>query len=92
MPVEMSGMTLSANITNSLKYSEHTMWLVMLRVLISEEYVGSYGALDHLGKNEQLEGDQIFNGALDNATGTAGVMHMAETFSKRTPKRSVVSV
>ena len=33
-----------------------------------------------------------YNGAVDNATGTAAVMHMAETFSKRKPKRSVAFI
>jgi Zn-dependent M28 family amino/carboxypeptidase len=36
--------------------------------------------------------DQIYNGAVDNATGTAAVMHMAEIFSKRSPKRSVAFI
>ena len=93
MPVEMSGITLSANINNSLKYSEsHNVVGYVEGSVAPEEYVIVMGHWDHLGKNEQLEGDQIFNGALDNATGTAGVMHMAETFSKRTPKRSVVFI
>jgi Zn-dependent M28 family amino/carboxypeptidase len=35
---------------------------------------------DHLGRNEKLAGDQIYNGALDNATGTAGLLEIAETF------------
>ncbi|MFP5307156.1 MAG: M28 family metallopeptidase [Gammaproteobacteria bacterium] len=47
---------------------------------------------DHLGRNAALEGDQIFNGALDNATGTAGVLEIAEAYSKLStpPKRSVL--
>ena len=37
---------------------------------------------DHFGKDESLEGDQIFNGALDNATGTAALIELAEAFQK----------
>jgi hypothetical protein len=49
---------------------------------------------DHLGKNDRLEGDQIFNGANDNASGTAGVMEVAHILSraKLTTKRSIVFV
>ena len=47
---------------------------------------------DHLGKDEKLEGDQIYNGAIDNATGVAGIMEVAEAFVHQPtpPKRSVV--
>jgi Zn-dependent M28 family amino/carboxypeptidase len=47
---------------------------------------------DHIGRNEKLEGDQIFNGALDNATGTAGLLELAEAFSRlrSPPKRTVL--
>jgi Zn-dependent M28 family amino/carboxypeptidase len=46
---------------------------------------------DHLGTDETKEGDQIYNGAHDNATGTAAILAMAEAFSKlnENPKRSV---
>ena len=47
---------------------------------------------DHLGRDESLEGDQIFNGALDNATGTAGLIEVAEAFTllDPPPARSVL--
>ncbi len=47
---------------------------------------------DHFGVNPALEGDQIFNGALDNATGTAALIELAEAFIKlkRPPHRSIV--
>src|SRR5207249_5309035 len=37
---------------------------------------------DHLGRNPNLEGDQIYNGALDNASGTAALLELAEAFAK----------
>jgi Zn-dependent M28 family amino/carboxypeptidase len=37
---------------------------------------------DHFGKDPNLEGDQIYNGALDNATGTAGLILLADAFKK----------
>jgi len=46
---------------------------------------------DHLGKDPNLEGDQIYNGAIDNATGVAGIIEIAEAFASQNPapKRSV---
>ena len=47
---------------------------------------------DHLGRNEALEGDQIYNGALDNATGTGGLVEIARAFmeSETPPERSIL--
>ena len=47
---------------------------------------------DHLGKHEGEPGDNIYNGAVDNATGVAGVLEIAEAFANQEPKpaRSIV--
>src|SRR5919197_1082563 len=47
---------------------------------------------DHLGRHPELQGDQIFNGAVDNASGCAAVMQLAAAFAKLNPppKRSVL--
>jgi Zn-dependent M28 family amino/carboxypeptidase len=47
---------------------------------------------DHFGMNPALEGDKIFNGAVDNATGTAALIELAEAFKKlkQPPLRSIV--
>jgi len=47
---------------------------------------------DHLGRDASLAGDQVFNGAADNASGTAALLCLAHAFSKvePPPKRSVV--
>ena len=47
---------------------------------------------DHLGKNEQLKGDRIYNGAVDNASGTAGLLEIADAFAHLNvrPARSVL--
>jgi Zn-dependent M28 family amino/carboxypeptidase len=49
---------------------------------------------DHVGKNDALEGDRIFNGAVDNATGTSGILELAQAFlaAGRPPRRSVLFV
>jgi len=48
---------------------------------------------DHLGKHEG-EGDTIYNGAVDNATGVAGIIEIAEAFAhaETAPRRSVVFI
>ncbi len=47
---------------------------------------------DHLGRHPELQGDQIFNGAIDNASGVASVIQIAAAFMKVNPppKRSVL--
>ncbi len=47
---------------------------------------------DHLGVDPGLEGDSIFNGALDNATGTAGLLELAEGFAAlpEAPDRTIL--
>lgn len=47
---------------------------------------------DHLGRNFQTPDDGIFNGAIDNATGVAAMLEIAEAFaqSKPRPKRTLV--
>ena len=46
---------------------------------------------DHLGTNPALEGDQIYNGAADNASGTAALLALAYLHSQQPPPaRSIV--
>ena len=47
---------------------------------------------DHLGRDASLAGDGIFNGAADNATGTAGLIEIARAFmaAPAPPRRSVL--
>ena len=47
---------------------------------------------DHLGTHADEPGDNIYNGAIDNATGVAGVLEVAEQFTVQNPKpeRSVL--
>ena len=58
----------------------------------SDEYIIYMSHWDHFGRNPALEGDQIFNGALDNATGTAALIELGQAFRKlrRPPLRSIV--
>jgi Zn-dependent M28 family amino/carboxypeptidase len=57
-----------------------------------DEYVVYTAHWDHLGRDTSLKGDQIFNGALDNASGTAALLEIARAYTKLAsrPKRSVL--
>lgn len=57
-----------------------------------DEYVLYTGHWDHLGRcTAAPDGDDICNGAIDNATGTAALVTLAEAFKKAgAPDRSVV--
>ena len=45
---------------------------------------------DHLGINEELDGDNIFNGAADNATGVAGIIELSRLFKNIETERSII--
>ncbi len=59
---------------------------------LRNEYVIYTAHWDHLGRHPDLQGDQIFNGAIDNASGVASVIQLATAFTKLNPppKRSVL--
>jgi Zn-dependent M28 family amino/carboxypeptidase len=59
-----------------------------------DEYVIYMAHWDHLGRQLALDGDTIFNGAQDNATGVAGIMCIAQGFRAMLPSaaRSVLFV
>jgi Zn-dependent M28 family amino/carboxypeptidase len=59
---------------------------------LKDEYVVYSAHWDHFGKNTSLKGDQILNGALDNASGVAQMLEVAKAFTKlpTPPKRSVL--
>jgi Zn-dependent M28 family amino/carboxypeptidase len=59
---------------------------------LKDEYIIYTAHWDHLGRHSELSGDQIFNGAVDNASGDAAVIQLGAAFSKVNPppKRSVL--
>lgn len=82
----------SASLRNTLRESEsHNVIAMIPGASRPDEYFIYTAHWDHLGINESLDGDQIFNGAQDNATGTAGLLALAEAFaSGPRPQRSIV--
>lgn len=55
-----------------------------------DELIAYTAHWDHIGIGKVVEGDSIYNGALDNASGTAGLLAIAEAYSKSEIDRSVL--
>jgi Zn-dependent M28 family amino/carboxypeptidase len=57
-----------------------------------DEYIIYTAHWDHLGVNDALKGDSIFNGAVDNATGVAALISIAKAFKSLpfTQERSIL--
>ncbi|MBL0172219.1 MAG: M20/M25/M40 family metallo-hydrolase [Gemmatimonadaceae bacterium] len=58
------------------------------------EYIIYTAHWDHLGRDTTIKGDQIFNGALDNASGCATLLELAKAYTKLAsrPARSVMFI
>ncbi len=92
MPLPL-GITATANVDNDLKESTSynvAGWLPGSQR--ADEYLVYMAHWDHMGRDDNLEGDQIFNGAMDNATGIAALLELAERFAgaQPPPERSIV--
>ena len=59
---------------------------------LKEQYIVYMAHWDHLGKKTTSEGEQIYHGAVDNASGTAALLEMARGFAqlKTPPRRSLL--
>jgi Zn-dependent M28 family amino/carboxypeptidase len=62
--------------------------------ILKNEYVVHSAHLDHLGVGAAINGDSIYNGAHDNATGVASVLEISKLYAglKSKPRRSVLFV
>lgn len=62
--------------------------------MLGDERIVYTAHLDHLGVGEAVDGDNIYNGALDNAAGAAALLEVARAFASlpEPPARSVVFV
>ena len=73
----------SQNVVGKLEGSDPTL---------KHEYVVYSAHWDHLGVGAPVNGDKIYNGALDNASGVATVLEVAKAFTQiqPQPKRSIL--
>ncbi len=58
-----------------------------------DEFIIYSAHWDHFGVGKAIDGDSIYNGSVDNASGTAGLLAIAEAFKKSNPtKRSIAFI
>jgi Zn-dependent M28 family amino/carboxypeptidase len=91
--VSMGGLTASTAIRNTIARSTSHNFLAKIPGTTRPDEVVIYmGHWDHFGTDPTLEGDQIFNGARDNASGIAALMELAQAFMTLDPgpERTVV--
>ncbi|RYY33308.1 MAG: M20/M25/M40 family metallo-hydrolase [Sphingobacteriaceae bacterium] len=86
--------TASVKLKNSLKYAKsHNVVATLKGSAKPNEYVLYTAHWDHFGIGKpDAEGDSIYNGAIDNASGVAAILAIAKKFTqqKEKPKRSIV--
>jgi Zn-dependent M28 family amino/carboxypeptidase len=90
-----TGLTASTSVRNGIRRATSSNVVgVLPGSKRPDEYVVLTAHWDHLGRALAFSGDAIFNGALDNATGTAGLLELARAFGavRPAPERSVVFV
>jgi len=85
----------SAAVENRLVQVDSQNVVAMIKGSESPEDVFIYMAhWDHIGTDTSIEGDGIYNGALDNASGTGGLLELARAYASlpQAPKRSVAFI
>lgn len=89
------GVSASVSLRNSLRTIDSRNVIAKLEgsdPALKDEYIVYTAHWDHFGIGDTVDGDSIYNGALDNATGTAGLLAMAKAFKAMPapPKRSIL--
>ena len=69
-------------------------WLPGSDPVLKDEYVIYTAHLDHVGIGRPVDGDSVYNGAYDNASGVAALLETAQAYAQLNPrpKRSVMFV
>jgi Zn-dependent M28 family amino/carboxypeptidase len=88
------GLTMSTGFDNTIRrFASKNVIGILPGATRPDEYVLHTAHWDHLGRCPAVEGDDICNGAIDNATGTAALVALAEAYVKAgAPARSVVFI
>jgi Zn-dependent M28 family amino/carboxypeptidase len=90
--LDMGDLTASVTVNNTVKESVSYNFIATLPGSVKpDEHILYTAHWDHLGKDTSLIGDQIYNGAVDNASGTGALIEVAEAFAKLpvAPARSI---
>jgi hypothetical protein len=89
------GLKLNANYTDDVRtFTSPNVMGLLLGSKRPDEVLIYTAHWDHDGRLNGLEGDQIFNGAADNGTGTAGIINLASAFASlpERPDRSIMFI
>ncbi|ALJ13319.1 M28 family metallopeptidase [Sphingopyxis macrogoltabida] len=82
-PVALTGVKASFSFDNQIsKKMSRNVIGVLPGTKRPDEYVLYTAHWDHLGRCQPVAGDDICNGAVDNATGTAGLVTLAQAYQK----------
>jgi Zn-dependent M28 family amino/carboxypeptidase len=87
------GLSASAALENDTETVNSRNVAALLRGSEAPDEIFIYMAhWDHIGTDPTMEGDNIFNGALDNASGTAALLELARAYSTlpESPRRSIL--
>ena len=90
--VDMGDLTASVSVKNTVKESISYNFIATLPGSTKpDEHILYTAHWDHLGKDTSLTGDQVYNGAVDNASGTGALIEVAQAFAKLpiAPARSI---
>ncbi|MGH7019716.1 MAG: M28 family metallopeptidase [Brevundimonas sp.] len=94
-PVELAGATIDAKFdVKTDRIVTHNVLAKLEGTTYPNETILYTGHWDHIGMGEpDASGDRIFNGAVDNASGTAGLLELARQWSKGPkPERTIVMI
>jgi Zn-dependent M28 family amino/carboxypeptidase len=81
-----TGMTVDATIHNAIRAFNSQNVIALWPGRKRSEYVMFASHWDSLGVDAAMPGHNIFNGAVDNATGVAGLLSIAQSFVRTDPK------
>ncbi len=89
------GVSASVTLANTLRTIDSRNVVARLEgsdPALKDEYVIYTAHWDHFGIGTAVNGDSIYNGAYDNASGVAGLLNLAKAFHamETSPKRSIL--
>jgi len=92
--VPMTGLSSAGTLQNTTRTMDSRNVVGVVRgTERPDEYVLYTGHWDHIGRRDVPEGeDGIYNGAVDNATGTAAILEIGQAFIANPPQRSVMII
>ncbi|WP_421786404.1 M28 family metallopeptidase [Hyphobacterium sp.] len=94
-PVEMPGAEVNATLVTEHEFLDSRNVAGIVRgTERPDEYVLYMAHWDHIGvrESDNPDADVIYNGAVDNATGTSSIIEIGEAFAANPPERSVIIV